>query len=146
MCRDLLLSHPDPEHLHIVRTARDPSDNLALSSRNAYLTVEGRQVAPTLFAALKAAEAAWKEGRTKAECVQRAVDVVERAKSELQSRQSQLTVKLDYVEFNDSASFEVLEGQAKRTQDTVILSGALWVDNTRLIDNIILGDANRILG
>jgi len=52
-------------------------------------------------------------------------------------------VKLDYVELNDSDSFEVVGGgQTKVDYWTrpVLLSGALWVGRTRLIDNLILGD------
>jgi len=58
-------------------------------------------------------------------------------------------MRLDYVEVNDSQTFDVLDAQARKTginSDPVILSGALWVDKTRLIDNIILDDNNRILG
>lgn len=58
-------------------------------------------------------------------------------------------MRLDYVEMNDSQSFEVMDVQSRIKRepgsDPVILSGALWVDKTRLIDNIILGEANRIL-
>ena len=60
-----------------------------------------------------------------------------------------MDLRLDYVEFNDSCTFDVLDAQAKQNgieSDPVILSGALWVDRTRLIDNIILDDRNRILG
>lgn len=59
-------------------------------------------------------------------------------------------LRLDYVELNDSQTFEVLDAQTRIAdagdEDPVILSGALWVDKTRLIDNVILGDANKILG
>ncbi|KAJ7039662.1 pantothenate synthetase, partial [Mycena alexandri] len=53
-----------------------PVDNLALSSRNAYLSAEGRRIAGTLYIALKAAERAWNDGRSKDICVKRAMDVV----------------------------------------------------------------------
>lgn len=58
-------------------------------------------------------------------------------------------MRLDYVELNNSRTFDVLDTQARKNgidSDPVILSGALWVDKTRLIDNIILDDRNRILG
>ncbi|KAJ7255478.1 Pantoate-beta-alanine ligase [Mycena haematopus] len=140
LCRDLLLSHPDPEHIHIVSTARDPSDNLALSSRNAYLSVEGRKLAPTLYRALKVAEQAWNNGLQKAACVERATDIVRKVASA--GAGGDLHIRLDYIEFNDSDSLEPLEGTRCKEPglQPVILSGAMWVGSTRLIDNIVLED------
>ncbi|KAK0188636.1 Pantoate-beta-alanine ligase [Armillaria mellea] len=135
MCRDLLLSHPTPENLHIVPTRRDHTDGLALSSRNTYLSPEARLVAPKLYAALQSAEAAWNAGLTKAECIDKAVEVIRGA-----------SVRLDYVEMNDPDTFEMLDGATRAKEGAVILSGAVWVGTTRLIDNIILGDANKIWG
>jgi pantoate--beta-alanine ligase len=59
-----------------------------------------------------------------------------------------LDIKLDYVEMNDPATFNVLSQGATQEDngyDAVILSGAMWVGKTRLIDNIILGDTSTIL-
>lgn len=57
-------------------------------------------------------------------------------------------MKLDYIEMNDPESFDVLEPcetrakwEAGVAERPVILSGAMWVGKTRLIDNLILGDA-----
>lgn len=57
-------------------------------------------------------------------------------------------MRIDYVEVNDSDTFDVVEDE--RTKDSMssglpILSGALWVGRTRLIDNLILGDTSKIL-
>ncbi|KAF9565863.1 pantothenate synthetase [Agrocybe pediades] len=147
MCRDLLLSHPEPSNLHIIPTARDPADSLALSSRNAYLSTDGRKVATTLWQALKAAETAWTEGRTKRECINAATKVVEEKIAQASKDGLEVVMKLDYVEMNDAQTFEVLEEEkARRDTDLVILSGALYVDKTRLIDNILLGDIHQVLG
>ncbi|KAJ7623155.1 Pantoate-beta-alanine ligase, partial [Roridomyces roridus] len=136
LSRDLLLSHPDPAHLHIVPTARDPSDNLALSSRNAYLSAEGRSVAPTLYRALKVAEQSWNEGLPKSVCLERAQALVQEVAGQ---------VRLDYIEFNDSESLEPLADSRCREDDSpVLLSGAMFVGKTRLIDNIVLGDMNKL--
>lgn len=120
---------------------------MALSSRNVYLTVDGRKIAPTLIQALRAAENAWAEGLTKAECIARAITVVEDAKTQARSEGSNVDIKLDYLEINDADSFEVLGPHIRKGDiDLVILSGALNVDQTRLIDNILLGEKDRILG
>ncbi|KAG5638148.1 hypothetical protein H0H81_001667 [Sphagnurus paluster] len=148
LSKDLLLSHPDPDHIKIVPTARDPMTELALSSRNAYLTKEGHKVAPTLREALKAAQTAWEQGATKAECVAKAIEVIEHTKARVASEGTEVLMRLDYVELNNSDDFEIIDAQSRKSEASlspVILSGALWVDKTRLIDNIILGDATSII-
>ena len=138
MCSDLLLSHPEPQNLHIVPTERDARDNLALSSRNAYLSMEERRVASTLYRALYLAKDCWESGLSKSECLAKSKMLVKsvRAKAGVEMR-------LDYIELNDSDSFEVV-GDERTEVDygarPVLLSGALWVGKTRLIDNLILGD------
>ena len=53
----------------------------------------------------------------------------------------ELTVVLDHVEMNDPESFDVVDWDTKDSHGRpVVLSGALWLGRTRLIDNIILGD------
>jgi pantoate--beta-alanine ligase len=133
--------------LHIIPTARDPTDGLALSSRNAYLTADGRKVAATLRHALQAAEAAWLSGLPKAECIAKATTLIEARNIQAQSDGLNVNMRLDYLEMNDASTFEVLEPQIGRDDvELVILSGALNVDKTRLIDNILLGNAEKILG
>ena len=147
LCRDLLLAHPEPANLRIVPTARDPATGLALSSRNAYLTDEGRKVAPTLYQALQAAKVTWDAGATKTECIRKALDVVETSQARIRAEDSPVSMRLDYIELNDAGDFEVVDGVCRRDAHNprpLILSGALWVDKTRLIDNIILDDAKRI--
>jgi len=55
-------------------------------------------------------------------------------------------VKLDYIEMNDPETFDAVDWDT-RSEDgrPVILSGAVWVGKTRLIDNILLGDASHLL-
>lgn len=138
MCSDLLLSHPEPQNLHIVPTQRDAADNLALSSRNAYLSPEERRVANTLYRALSLAKKEWESGHSKSKCVARSKLLVADVRAAVG-----VGMNLDYLEFNDSDSFEVV-GDEKTKVDygtrPVLLSGALWVGKTRLIDNFVLGD------
>ena len=141
MCHDLLLAHPDSEHLHIVPTGRDPIDGLALSSRNVYLSAEERSVADTLYRALQRAESGWLAGETKDACICAANVLVEDAIREAASRGIQM--KPDFIEMNNPDSFKVLDGHLQRQfvgGEAVILSGAVWVGKTRLIDNIVVGE------
>ncbi|KZT21608.1 pantothenate synthetase [Neolentinus lepideus HHB14362 ss-1] len=143
LARDLLLSHPDSEHLHIMPTARDPVDELALSSRNVNLSPAERHFAPTLYAALKAARDSWEGGKSKDDSVKTAVQLIHERSQEVSGK---VDVALDYVDMNDVETFDVVDGEATSTVGKpIILSGAIWVGRTRLIDNIILGDDGTIL-
>ncbi|KAG8221041.1 Pantoate-beta-alanine ligase-domain-containing protein [Butyriboletus roseoflavus] len=139
MCRDLLLANPEADHVHIVPTERDPVDGLALSSRNSYLSTEERSVANTLYRALQAAESGWLAGETMDVCIHAAEVLVNGAVRGAASRG--VDMKLDYLQMNDSDTFEVLDDQSQRQSEggSVILSGAVWVGRTRLIDNIVVG-------
>ncbi|KAG8737265.1 pantothenate synthase [Ceratobasidium sp. 414] len=145
--------------VRIIRTVREnvmegssqagPQGGLALSSRNAYLTSVERTVAPTLRHALGAVEAAWYAGAGREDALASGRAVVEAA-----CRGNGVDMRLDYIEMNDPRTFEVIsnslragvpERDSERTEGSkgpaVILSGALWVGKTRLIDNVLLGDA-----
>ena len=83
------------------------------------------------------------------DCVARAAGVIEEKRRELGEK---VDLRLDYVEMNDPETFDVLPEGMSRTQWSadvedrpVILSGAMWVGKTRLIDNIVLG-ARHTLG
>ncbi|KAK7025181.1 Pantoate-beta-alanine ligase [Favolaschia claudopus] len=141
LARDILLSHPSPHNIHIVPTARDPASNLALSSRNAYLSADGRNAAPALYRALRVAEQAWTDGLTKSVCIQRAAEVIRETASA--AANGDLEIRLDYIEFNDSDSLEPLGdvrcAEPNSNSPPLLLSGAMWIGKTRLIDNIVLG-------
>jgi len=139
MCTDLLLNHPKPENLHIVPTSRAAS-GLALSSRNAYLTERELPFAVTLYEALNQSAEAWKAGQNRDQIVQRAVEHVNKRRDE--ARLADVELKLDYVELNDPETFEVV---ADPKGKPAILSGALWVGGTRLIDNILFGEHAGVL-
>ncbi|KAG8754534.1 pantothenate synthase [Serendipita sp. 396] len=159
---DVLLSHPLPENLHIVPTHRDASTGLALSSRNAYLTDRERVWAPTLYKALKAGQAEWEASITGASGKDVDVKTVKKAAEEVIERVIKETsqgegaesvrIKSDYISLNWADSFEPLEtieGQEasrKRLEERgVVISGAMWVGKTRLIDNLVLAGSGWII-
>ncbi|KAG2128607.1 Pantoate-beta-alanine ligase [Suillus clintonianus] len=147
LCKDLLFPHPEADHVHIVPTSRDPNDGLALSSRNAYLSANERKFAPALYKALQYAESAWSNGESKDRCISRALAIISEVKA--QAVVDGVDVRLDYIEMNDSETFDVLDASSNNQSVAgdipMILSGALWVGKTRLIDNIVVGDLNRII-
>lgn len=138
MASDLLMTLPSAENVRIIRTSR-AEDGLALSSRNAYLTEVERAHAIVLSRALTAGA-----GNTRPLAAAQAVieAAVKRAKVD------GVDMRPDYVSLNDPDTFEELTDDAfeARTGSTpVVISGAVWVGRTRLIDNFILGDASSIV-
>ncbi|TIC63984.1 Pantoate-beta-alanine ligase [Wallemia mellicola] len=130
MCRDLLVQYPTSQNLKIVPTARDAVINLALSSRNAYLSEQERtEVAPLLYKALNAAKEAYDSG------VRTREGIIDATRPYISLAQ-QKGAKLDYLEINDATTFEVVNDIG---MDGAVLSAAMYVGKTRLIDNILLG-------
>jgi pantoate--beta-alanine ligase len=123
MARDLDF----PVQIVVCPTVRE-HDGLAMSSRNAYLNAEQRAAAPVLFRALSAAAAAWAAGQSDAEDLRQLMAGVIDAEP-LARRQ--------YVSCADPVTLQELEGPAQRA----LLSMAVYVGKTRLIDNLVLGDA-----
>ena len=139
--------------MRIVPTARDPLSGLALSSRNAYLTVDEHEIAgATLYKALCAGQDAWSNGEIKDTCIKKAHMVIEDVAGGKEAIEKGVNISLDYIEMNDGDSFEVLGGKEiiggiveGRQREAVVLSGAIWVGKIRIIDNIILGDLDKVL-
>jgi len=104
-------------------TARDP-DGLALSSRNAYLTPEQRQIAAALPATLKRLAAAVAAGVPVDAAEQRAVGELQAAGFD----------KIDYIEVRDGSDLSRL-GPGPAGLGTRVLAAA-WLGKTRLIDNM----------
>ncbi|WFD29574.1 pantoate--beta-alanine ligase (AMP-forming) [Malassezia sp. CBS 17886] len=155
---DLLFRYPlGSRNVRVLATSRDPADNVALSSRNAYLDARGRAAAPLLNQALRAGKATWEallaDGSVPpAERVQRTLDAargtVSVGAAALASEASKgpaAAVELDYFSLNDPTTLEVLTDTT--STHGAVLSGALYVRNdardekpaTRIIDNELLG-------
>ncbi|MGD0611620.1 MAG: pantoate--beta-alanine ligase [Anaerolineales bacterium] len=110
----------------VVCPTRREVDGLAMSSRNSYLTPTERQAATVLFRALSAAKAAYEKGERNAEALRQVVRAVIRTEP---------LAKLQYVSCADLDTLVELESVHGR----VLLSLAVFMGKTRLIDNIILG-------
>ena len=106
----------------IVREA----DGLAMSSRNVYLNPEERQAATVLFRSLSAARSAFDSGERVAETLRTIVR---------KTVASEPLARLDYVSCSDYNTLEELETVAGKT----LLSMAVYLGKTRLIDNFVLG-------
>ena len=106
-----------------VPTVRE-ADGLALSSRNAYLTVEERRIAPTLHRALQAAGILISNGATCAAEVKKKALLVFDAHPE---------VRVEYLEIVNPIDMQPVE----QIVGPVRIAGAVWIGKTRLIDNVL---------
>ena len=125
MARDLAMNAT----IQMAATARD-TDGLALSSRNAYLTPEGRLLAPALYHALQSAAQAVAEGASDGRELQR----------ELEAQIDAIAgIQRDYLALVHP---DTLEPQADLSQGTTLAVGAIYIGKTRLIDNLLIAPPN----
>ena len=108
-------------------TVRDP-DGLAKSSRNLYLSAEGRRQATAINVALVCALRLYGAGERRAEPLLALV----RERIEKES-----LIELEYAELRSADELEELT----RLDRPSVLALAVRVEGTRLIDNVVLGDA-----
>jgi len=102
------------------------ADGLALSSRNSYLSSEERRAATVLYRSLQAAEAAFAAGEREAD----------RLRAILRSTLDQEPqARIQYVSAADPESLVELQGTVIRA----LLSMAVFIGKTRLIDNVVIG-------
>jgi pantoate--beta-alanine ligase len=105
---------------------REP-DGLAMSSRNTYLNPDERRAATVLYRALSAARQAFESGEADASCLRQVMaDTI----------QAEPLARLQYVSCADPLTLSEIEG---RIMDRALLSMAVYVGQTRLIDNLVLG-------
>jgi pantoate--beta-alanine ligase len=125
MARDLDL----PVEIVPVETVREP-DGLALSSRNVYLSPVERESAACLWQALTLAREMWTRGVRDATAFRaRMRELIE----------GEPTATIDYVSVADPQTLEELE----RIQGPALVSLAVRIGKTRLIDNATLGDSEQ---
>jgi pantoate--beta-alanine ligase len=102
---------------------------LAMSSRNAYLDGDERAAATVLNRALSQARAAYDEGERSA------ARLIEMVRSTIGKEP---LARIDYVSVNDAETLEKLD---KLGEHAALLSLAVFIGKTRLIDNVVLGKA-----
>ena len=100
---------------------------LALTSRNAYLTDEQKRAATVLHRGLSQASRAYGDGERSAE---RLIEMVSSTIT------AEPLARVDYISLNDAETFEPL---ARVEERPALLSVAVYIGKTRLIDNKVLG-------
>lgn len=110
--------------LIVCPTVRE-EDGLALSSRNQYLSPAERAAAPVLYRALKQAQAALAAGENNGDKLRQIMR---------EPIESEPLARLDYVSAADPRTLEELDQVSKG----VLLSTAVFIGQTRLIDNILI--------
>jgi pantoate--beta-alanine ligase len=114
-----------PIEIVICPTLRE-ADGLAMSSRNTYLNPKERQAATVLFRGLAAAKSAFNSGERDAEKLRAIIR---------ETVDAEPLARLQYVSCADDYTLEELE----TVHGKALLSMAIYVGETRLIDNFVIG-------
>ncbi len=101
-------------------------DNLALSSRNKYLSKRERENATVLYKSLKLAEDLIRDGKA-----------VEKVKKEAQNflLKNKYVKKFDYFDIRELYTLKEIK---EKYPKNILIAAAIWIGNTRLIDNFII--------
>jgi pantoate--beta-alanine ligase len=124
MSRDLNF----PVEIIVGPTVREP-DGLAMSSRNSYLDPAERKAATVLYRALTAARSAYMSGERNGEALRTIMH---------QTIEAEPLAKLQYVSCADRETLQELDA----IQNGALLSMAVFVGKTRLIDNVVFSNAD----
>lgn len=114
-----------PLDIVVCPTAREP-DGLAMSSRNRKLTSVQRQAARILYQALMAAKNAYQHGERDPKILRRLMR---------DTLISEPLADVDYVSVADTETLQEISGMLDRP---VLISLAVRIGKTRLIDNLVL--------
>lgn len=121
MVRDLNF----PLEIVVCPTRREP-DGLAMSSRNVYLDSDQRKAATVLYRALGAAKDAYEGGERDAETLRQIM------------RDTLAAEPLAQMQYVSCADYDTLE-ELDEVKRKALLSMAVFMGKTRLIDNFVLG-------
>jgi pantoate--beta-alanine ligase len=117
-----------PLQMVVCPTVRE-KDGLALSSRNVYLDPQQRAAAPVLYRALSAARTAYCAGERRGDQLRSIMGEILAAEP---------LAQVDYVSAADPETLREVEA----TADHILLSMAVRIGQTRLIDNVMLGESD----
>jgi pantoate--beta-alanine ligase len=115
-----------PLEIVIGQIVREP-DGLAMSSRNVYLSPEGRQAALVLSKALNTAKALWERGERRGTALRDAM---------LSTINAEPLAQTEYVSVADPVTLEELDDGDQARE--ALASLAVRIGKTRLIDNFVL--------
>lgn len=115
-----------PIEIVICPTVRE-ADGLAMSSRNSYLNPEERKAATVLFRALSVAKSSFDRGVSDSEMLRAQLQKV---------LEGEPLAKIEYVSIGDLDTLEEIVGEI----DRALISMAVRIGTTRLIDNVIVGE------
>ncbi len=115
-----------PVAVVVCPTVRE-ADGLAMSSRNVYLSPEERQAALVLWRSLQLAQRLFSQGEANAEAIRSQMRTLIQAEPRAQ---------IDYVSIAHPETLQELE----QAGTGALVSLAVQIGKTRLIDNLILGD------
>ena len=104
-------------------------DGLATSSRNKYLSCDERKNAVVLFQSLKLAEELIIKGQENLERIRKAA--IEKLES------TPFVSKIDYFDFRDNDTLCEIE-RIDQKAERILIASAIWIGETRLIDNILI--------
>ncbi|MFW6257130.1 MAG: 4-phosphopantoate--beta-alanine ligase, partial [Bacillota bacterium] len=124
MVRDLNF----PVKLEMVPIVRE-EDGLALSSRNKYLSPEAREIAPVLYQALKKGRQMVREGQKEATKI--------KARLEKMIAEKKFT-EIEYIAIVNPENLKEVSNISGKT----VIALAVYVEDTRLIDNIIIREGD----
>ncbi len=104
-------------------------DGLAMSSRNRYLTTDGRKAALCLSHSLKRAKGLFEQGERKTE------EIIKEIKKIIEAEK---LARIDYVKICDVKTLKDVE----QINQEAVLALAVKIGKARLIDNIVLNQIN----
>jgi pantoate--beta-alanine ligase len=100
-------------------------DGLAMSSRNTYLNPEERKAATVLYQAISLAHKLWLQGETNTQAIRQQM---------LTLIQKEPLAAIDYISTADTQNLDELD----TVKSPTLVSLAVKIGNTRLIDNVVL--------
>lgn len=107
------------------------ADGLAMSSRNAYLSVDERKAAVTIYTAISEV----------ARQVEAGADIANACRTAEAALKAAGFRQIDYVAVRDAETLEAVNSFAGRRLRVL---AAAWLGNTRLIDNVAVGQGSTV--